>query len=106
MFEDSGFRQTAEEWFCYELDELKRGLEDIHFRAEKVFQNDSILKPLRDEFHVKSAQYRNMYSSLETMKGLSEDEEVLRNLSNQQNDILKTWFAWEQGIIKQALGAN
>ena len=84
------------------MDELRSALEDIHSSAEKVFQNDSIPKPLRDEFNVKSAQYRNMYASLETMKELAADEDACRNLSNQQNDILKTWISWEQGIIKQA----
>ncbi len=43
-----------------------------------------------------------MYSSLETMKGLATDEDALRNLTGQQNDILKTWIIWEQGIIRQA----
>ncbi len=81
-------------------------MEEIHGKAEKVFQSEKIPKPLRDEFRVKSAQYRNMYSSLETMKGLSTDAEAIQNLSDQQNNILKTWLAWEQGIIKQALSAN
>ena len=81
---------------------LRKSLEDIHSKAEKIFQNESIPKPLRDEFHVKSTQYRNMYSSLETMKGLATDEDALRNLTGQQNDILKTWIIWEQGIIRQA----
>ncbi len=106
MFEAIGFRQTAEEWYCYDLDELKRSLEDIHSKAKKVFENEVIPKPLRDEFNVRSVQYRNMYSSIETMKDLSTDAEAIQNLSDQQNNILKTWLAWEQGIIKQALGGS
>lgn len=88
------------------MNELKSSLEEIHSKAEKVFQSEKIAKPLRDEFNVKSAQYRNMYSSLETMKGLSTDAEAIQNLSDQQNNILKTWLAWEQEIIKQALSGS
>ena len=86
--------------------QLKRSLEDIHSKAKKVFENEVIPKPLRDEFNVRSVQYRNMYSSIETMKDLSTDAEAIQNLSDQQNNILKTWLAWEQGIIKQALGGS
>lgn len=88
------------------MDNLRSSLEDIHSKAKKVFENKVIPKPLRDEFNVKSTQYRNMYSSLETMKELSTDAEAIQNLSDQQNNILKTWLAWEQGIIKQALGGS
>lgn len=88
------------------MDNLRSSLEVIHGKAEKVFQSEKIPQPLRDEFNVKSAQYRNMYSSLETMKELSTDADAIQNLSDQQNNILKTWLAWEQGIIKQALGGS
>lgn len=88
------------------MDELRSSLEDIHGKAEKVFQSEAIPRHLRDEFRVKSTQYRNMYFSLETMKELSTDAEAIQNLSDQQNNILKTWLAWEQGIIKQALGGS
>ena len=54
------------------MNELRSSLEEIHSKAEKVFQSEKIAKPLRDEFNVESAQYRNMYSSIETMKGYSE----------------------------------
>lgn len=88
------------------MNELRSSLEEIHSKAEKVFQSEKIAKPLRDEFNVESAQYRNMYSSIETMKGFSTDAEAIQNLSDQQNNILKTWLAWEQGIIRQAFGGS
>lgn len=34
------------------------------------------------------------------------DEEAAQNLSDQQDDILKTWLAWEQGIIKKAIDGS
>ena len=77
----------------------------VHEKARQVFDKPGLSSMLKNEYKNKTAQYSSMYDSIETMKSISDKEETIANLINQQIEILNVRIKWELDWATRAINA-
>ena len=77
------------------LEELYLKMEKVHEKASHIFETGSFPSMLKNEFNNKVSQYDSMYDSIETMKAMTDNEETISNLINQQIEVLTVRIKWE-----------
>ena len=78
-------------------------LQEIHKKAQKLAEADSVPGALKNEFSIKTNQYETMFNDLEQMKALTDKPETIENLLNQEINVLKTRIKWELEIVKKMM---
>lgn len=82
----------------------KEKMDQIHaIVAQKFAETTSIPGDLMREYNGKTAQYQDMYDSIETMKALVSTDDASENLINQQLNILTVWGQFEADILNRLM---
>ncbi len=85
------------------LEELYSKMTMVHEKAQTVYGQEGIPSMLRNEFNNRVSQYNEMYDNCETMKLMTSKEETIKNLFNQQLEILNVRIKWELDWIKRVI---
>ncbi len=85
------------------LEKLEAKAERVHQKAQQIFEQPEISSMLKNEYKNKIDQYTSMYESIDTMKKISDKEETIANLVNQQIEILNVRIKWELDWANRAI---
>ncbi len=77
------------------LKELYEKMQLVHNKSQGLFDLGTVPSMLKNEFNNKVSQYDNMYDSIETMKAMTDNQETIDNLINQQIEVLTVRIKWE-----------
>ncbi len=77
------------------LKELYEKMLLVHNKSQGLFDLGTVPSMLKNEFNNKVSQYDNMYDSIETMKAMTDNQETIDNLINQQIEVLTVRIKWE-----------
>lgn len=76
-------------------------VERVHEKISPCFLLPNVDDDLKKEYRNKTAQYRNMLQTLETMKADVETDDAIESLVNQQLAVIKKWVLFEFEIAKR-----
>lgn len=77
------------------LKELYEKMLLVHNKSQGLFDLGTVPSMLKNEFNNKVSQYDNMYDSIETMKAMTDNQDTIDNLINQQIEVLTVRIKWE-----------
>ncbi|MCR5581840.1 MAG: hypothetical protein K6F66_09660 [Pseudobutyrivibrio sp.] len=86
------------------LQDLLNKVAQIHSKAEIIYKEDMVPSSLKNEYRNKVSQYESMYDSVETMKQMTDSDDTMNNLINQQIEILRVRIKWELEWANRAAG--
>lgn len=87
-----------------ELKDLYDKMLQVHSKVETIYEQGTISSMYRNEYNNKVSQYDGMYQSIEDMKAITDKEDTIASLINQQIEILNVRIKWELDWAKRAIG--